>query len=428
MMFRRIGSPTSENAPSPRTFSARVRWILAAALLARIAVLVYAQREPQRFDFPDSHRYAAVAKNIAEGRGPIESPAQRTGTDPLFPLFLAPAWWIPNASVQTIFVWSRLLNLLFGLGLVAAVTAMTADCFGPRAATVAGLIAAFDPILLFFHGLPLTEIVYSSFLWMAILMLTSKQRARRLRTAATAGILLGLSVLARSSGLPIALAALVVITAVKLRHATGSPLQSAAIAATVLALALLPEAMRHHRLIGAWSPLRTGSGATLLESFGPWADGGPGMEKVAWPAVPPDANEAQRDRIYREAALAWARDHPRESMDLALRKLARTWSVTMNAPGYGGTIYRIIGWCTVAPVYLLALAALLRHGRRRCGILLILLTPALCVTLMHMVYVGSVRYRVPVMPGVFILAGAAVAPRDPDSSREPERLAERTHG
>ena len=47
-----------------------------------------------------------------------------------------------------------------------------------------------------------------------------------------------------------------------------------------------------------------------------------------------------------------------------------------------------------------------RHVVWTCGVLLL---PVLLTTLLHMLFVGSVRYRVPVMPMVMVLSAAGVA-------------------
>ena len=52
--------------------------------------------------------------------------------------------------------------------------------------------------------------------------------------------------------------------------------------------------LRNHQQFGRWTPVRSSAGASLLEAWGPWADGGPGMEKIDWPPVPPTADEFVR--------------------------------------------------------------------------------------------------------------------------------------
>lgn len=389
--------------------------MFSVALAARVGMLLFTFAQPQRFDYPDSQRYALVARNIAAGLGPIESPTNRTGTDPLYPLLMSPAFALLTDDTSVAFVWTRLLNIGFGLLGLAALLGLARRVAGDAAALAAGAIYSIDPILLFFHGLVLTEIPFIGLLWPAMYFLWRARETGRLRFAAAAGALLGLGALTRSSALPLAVVLPAVIALFRTgREVAGDAGRAARWLPTLIAwMALLavlsPAIVRNHRLLGTFVPVRTGGGATLLESLGPWADGGPGMEKVAWPPVPPDANEAQRDRIHRDAALDWAAAHPRDALRLAWVKLRRTWSITLHAPGYTGRLYDVIGWTTVAPVFVAAAVGAWRL-RRRAGVLAFLLTPALLIALMHLLFVGSVRYRVPAMPGLFILAGVAVAP------------------
>jgi hypothetical protein len=64
------------------------------------------------------------------------------------------------------------------------------------------------------------------------------------------------------------------------------------------------------------------------------------------------------------------------------------------------------GW--MAMVLSTALVGFLRSKRR--SRLVPLLIPAAYFTLLHMVYVGSVRYRVPAMPPIYVLSALALAP------------------
>jgi len=166
--------------------------------------------------------------------------------------------------------------------------------------------------------------------------------------------------------------------------------------------------VRNYGLFGRLVPVRTDSGAGLMEGLGPWADGGPGLDRIAYPPFPAPADECIRDQICRRAAIDWARAHPAETIRLAWVKLRRTWSVTISAPGYSSARYALVAWLTVAPEFILAALGAWRL-RRRPAALLLLLAVALYFTAVHMVFVGSVRYRIPAMPFLFVLAGAGVA-------------------
>ncbi len=183
---------------------------------------------------------------------------------------------------------------------------------------------------------------------------------------------------------------------------------------------LVPVAYRNYRIVDAFVPVRTGSGATLLEGNGPWANGGPGMEKVHWPKYPADANEDVKDRINRDAALGYIRQDPGRFLKLAASKFVRTWNVQMNLSDYQRPVYDLLAMLSTIPVYLLLAIGWWRH-RRQVSRWYLLLAPAIYFSLLHMVFVGSVRYRFPAMPALMVLAGAAfvTARQDEDETAEP---------
>jgi len=378
---------------------------LAIAAVARVALCAYAWQHPARFDYPDSRRYVAVALNIAAGRGPMESDAIRCGTDPGYPYLLAVAPLLGATSFDAVMNWGRIVNSVLGLAAIAATMTLARRAAGEVGSIATGLIMALDPIFLFFHALVLTEIAYACLLLWGSEWLLRAIDSRSIGYAALCGATLGAGTLIRSGGLLLPLLLVPVLVHLRPRRAAWATSAAMCIAYAVM---LTPAAIRNYRLLGAVVPVRTGLGATLLDSFGPWADGGTGMQRIAWPECPPNATEYERERIYRRAALDWIRENPLKSVQLAGAKLLRTWSITLHAPGYQGGIFDVIGWLTVAPVFALAaVGAWLLRSRR--VLLYTLLAPAILTSILHCVFVGSVRYRIPAMPGLFVLAGTAIA-------------------
>jgi len=387
-------------------FARGLLYIVAAGLIVRVLFLaLYVARSPDAFDFPDTDRYLTVADNIAAGRGPIESPSVCCGCDPGYPMLLG-LGRLGGLDGEWALLWfGRIINVIAGVAGIWLVGDMGRRIFSSRAGLIAAGIFAIDPILLFFHGLVLTETVFIALLLGAYACLVRLDR-QPIAWAAGAGLFLGLGILTRSSAVFLPL----VLAPIGAWCAAGSVRRRALACAAILlvtALVILPNIARHHRHLGHVVLTRTGSGASLLEALGPWADGGPGMEKIDYPAVADGTGEYERDRIYRQAAIQWARAHPVEALRLAWAKLKRTWSVTINAGGYDSRWHRAAAWLTVAPVFLFAAAGailLLRKGPR---VAILLLAPAAYFTLIHMVFVGSVRYRLPAMPMLFLLAAFA---------------------
>ncbi len=385
----------------PATWRKWLSRILLLAIICRAAILLYAEQAPERFNFPDSHRYVQVARNIAAGLGPIDSTDVRAGTDPAYPAILALGVKLGCESDTAIFRFARIVNAVLSVLSVALLALLGRRLVGDLAGLMAAAILAVDPILLYFNALVLTETLYILTLLVALTAIASR---RGLPGMVLAGAAFGLGAMTRSTSflLPFALVPIVWRFLPGGRRAGG-----VAILLAAFLVVLTPNIIRNAQLFGRFVPVRTGGGAGLMEALGPWADGAPGMDRIEYPPTPDDANESDRDAVYRRAAWRWVQENPGRTARLALTKLARTWSPMMSAPGHSSAAYQAVAILTVAPIYLLAITGIFIM-RRRVFVLTLLLAPAAYFTLVHMILVGSVRYRVPVMPLLFLLAGVAI--------------------
>jgi 4-amino-4-deoxy-L-arabinose transferase-like glycosyltransferase len=388
-------------------------YIILLSLFLRGAVAVYSETHPAEFDLPDSHRYVRVARNIASGNGPIDQNTQfgefRTeyaGTDPLYPTLVAGGILTGATTDAAIMRWARVINALLSLLSIGLLAELARRLFDEKTALISALIFAVDPILLYFNGLILTESTYIFFLLLTAYFLVRFVCGPGMLWIVASGIAAGMGTLTRSTNLllPIVL----IISSVLLLRSSSTRwrrlmLGAAPVFLLSYGLTLLPEALRKHRVLGQFVVTRTGSGASLLEGLGPWADGGPGMDRIQYPPVSAQAGEIERDEIFRRTALTWARSHPWETLRLALTKLSRTWALSVNAPDYQGDFYRIASLASTIPVFALAIMGLCRLRNRR-ELAALLLLPAAYFSLIHMIFVGSIRYRLPAMPFLFVLA------------------------
>lgn len=400
-------------SPPASRFKRHVSIIMLMALAARVVVYLYAWQNFARFDFPDSQRYVAVARNILAGHGPIDSPDVLAGTDPVYPCLIALGGWLGISSDHGLLLWARAIASLAGWLIVPAVALLARRLTGDRTAVLAAAWAAIDPIFLFFGATALTDLPFTTLLAWACVALLKGVRECSIVHMFVAGALFAIGTLTRSTALflPLAFVPFIFlrIKRQELIHGRGAARQGILVAVLFLTYVamLTPLIWRQHRVLGEWRlPTRTGGGASLLEALGPWADGGPGMNRIAYPSVEAGANELERDRVYRQQAIKWAGENPGRVLELAWVKMRRTWSISINATDYQSPLYAAIAWLTVAPIFALAIAGTW-IDRRRLDCLLLLLAPAAYFTLVHMVFVGSIRYRVPAMPFLFILAAIA---------------------
>jgi hypothetical protein len=179
--------------------------------------------------------------------------------------------------------------------------------------------------------------------------------------------------------------------------------------ATVFAL-LTPWLTRNYRHFHT-GPLRltTLEGISLYEAVYPDADGGPKQDILLLPPEMQNLDEAQRNDEWSRRAWQYVRSDPLRIAKLALIKIGRTWSPWLNASEFriGPILWALTLWYS----FLFA-AGLTELARRwspdRAPIWLLLLIPVVYFTAVHALFLGSVRYRVPLTPLVCLFAAAGI--------------------
>jgi hypothetical protein len=162
-------------------------------------------------------------------------------------------------------------------------------------------------------------------------------------------------------------------------------------------------------------------GESLYDGWNPQASGGSDMRFVEEFRQQLRAEDAQRgatseeltsfesrlDRRMRDAALTWAWTQPRRVAELAVVKLLRIWNVWPNEPGLRSPLVRAAVLCGYAPVLVFSAIGVWNFASRGWPYLLCCL-PAVYLTALHMIFVGSLRYRQPaLLPLIVLAAGAA---------------------
>ncbi len=372
---------------------------LAVALALRVARAVTAGDAQ---GFSDSDSYITIADNLLAGRGFVWGD-QLAGRPPLYPLMIA-------ATRITLF--GRHFLLLY---LVQAVLGTLTVYFfwlsagrliGRGAGALTALLLAAYPFHVYYVGTVLSETLFI-FLVSAVFMLLVKTiEDGRLGWAAGCGIISGAAHLTRPSVL-----GLVVIFAAMAAWRLRPPTRGISAAALLLGaafLAALPWGLRNRAVTGHFLISTTGVGASLYDGLGPQADGSSDMSFLNEMNELEEMDEFERDRYLRDKAIETGASSPLRAGRLAVVKAWRFWTPVPNDPSFRTPLYVVVSLLAVAPVYLLALAGLAGRVVKLERLLTIAAAP-LYFTLLHMVFVGSTRYRAPVMPFVMMIAAAWVA-------------------
>jgi hypothetical protein len=208
----------------------------------------------------------------------------------------------------------------------------------------------------------------------------------------------------------------------------GRATRRVAICVAVMALCMVPWGLRNRAAIGAWAWLSTNGGVTLYDGQGPQADGSSNQAFMTELPALAGLNEVERDRELRRLAIEQMRSDPSRVLSLAWTKFLRTWSLLPNVPQYRTGATGVVSAVCTAFVLLLAIVGLLRalhaesgsgeedsdqnHERQRVAprrrLHALLWLPVVYFTLVHCIFVGSLRYRVPLMPFLEIAAATAL--------------------
>lgn len=176
-------------------------------------------------------------------------------------------------------------------------------------------------------------------------------------------------------------------------------------------LFLLPWGIRNYSLTGRYIVTSLQMGASLYDGLNPSATGASDMSfvddfRIAEqndPSSPQDEHfEVRLDRRLKDAALQWANDNKLTVLTLGFKKLYSLWAPVPREATFRQPLLKYLLLTYYLPIFLLGIAGLL-HSLicRRDEIFFAI--PALYVTLLHTIFVASIRYRVPVFFGIVIL-------------------------
>lgn len=405
---------------SRRTYD--LGWVLfGLALALRVGWILYrGTMGGGGLEFPDERVHWELARNLVETGTMVTDDGRYAARMPVYPLFLA-----LFASLDQVGIFmARLAQAVLGAGTVLLVYRLGLRALNERVGFVGGLIAALDPFGVFFANALLTEVLFTFF---AVALTGCAWRFLLYHRPFSS--LLGLALFGAAAIMTRPSAALwipllwllLLIRTPDRRRATLQLL----LCPVVLVLLLLPWGLRNRAVLGDYAWLSANGGLTLFDAQGPQADGS--SDQAFLDAMPElaEMNEVQRDHVLQRAAFAQMRADPWRVVRLAGVKFARLWNPVPNNPEYQGGAAAVACATYTMVVLFLALAGLLRAAFTRTRpyqltfwrvtpgvrtLHVLLWTPVVYFTLLHMVYIGSVRYRVPLMPFLALAAATAVVP------------------
>lgn len=393
----------------------------------------------------DRDAYLAIGRNLADGHGFGSSPEATPSAfrPPLYPCLIGLGIRIFRIETETgLKVWVALLNLACGLATVWLAVQLALRWFGPRAAFLTGVWVCCDPLLIHNTALPMTETLFT-FLFVALIgrlelpSATDRPPPTRRRQLAQ-GILFGLCALCRPTvwifgGLWGACAL------IQWRRRTGwsATLRRAVLPAVTAIAVVAPWVVRNAVAFGAWIPMTTHGGYTLLLANNPvfdrevvsqsWRNVWSEESLLAWQddlelqmqaAGIARGDELARDRWMAEQAREFIRTHPAAFVRGCAARTLRFWNIvplrTGDAPLPRAIVLGL--WAYYATLFgaiVFGVAARRVSIRSWAPIAVALVS----FSAVHAVYWSNLRMRAPLEPVLAVVAAASVTSRRGENSR-----------
>lgn len=376
--------------------------ILIAALLLRAGwVLACWSPSGPVLSFDDERLHWQLAANLFEHGTLVTDDGRRAARMPLYPLYLALFAPFGDWGILA----ARLGQAVLGAAGVGVAWWWGSRFAGRNGALLAATLVCVDPFGIFFCNLLLTEALFTPValaLSAACWRLATWQDPRRIpaRLGIAISALSAAAVLTRPESLLwIVALAITVFLCAKRRAAAVRHLATAAV---VTLAALAAWGLRNQAVLGSFVWLSTNGGVTLYDGHRPGADGGSDQSLLKHLPELRKMNEVQRDAYLARAATQRIASDPVKALRLAGWKLMRTWNPIPNYVEYRG------GWAAwVSALYTLTVLGLGLAGTLRPADRCALLTawlPVILFTALSCLFVGSLRYRVPLMPFVCVAA------------------------
>ncbi|MEW4488839.1 glycosyltransferase family 39 protein [Thalassoglobus sp. JC818] len=382
------------------------RWLIAilfVALVFRVGgVVVLQQRldaKGQQFLIAgDAEGYWQLGQKIVEGEDyAIHTPPRYVHRMPGFPVLLA--------AIMAVFG-QHFLPVRIVLAVIATLACLLVYWLGKRIGTertglIAAAIAAVSPTFVGFSGLILSETTFSVALLLAslacerlgrLISSPSASLSAVLQQAIWAGIAFGIGVYLKPSWIlaaPLLAGAMIVLLRPSVRT-----IASAAIVVLAMVVSLLPWAIRNELVSGHFTLTTFWMGPSLYDGVQPGANGESDMRFFDDDGLAGEMTEYEVDQEYRKRSRELIFADPLRVAHLSWLKLVRYWNLWPNADQFQSWPLKALLSFFYLPVFTLSLYGAWVH-RGQYWSMVICLGPVLYFMLIHLVFVSSLRYRLP---------------------------------
>ncbi len=302
-----------------------------------------------------------------------------------------------------------------------------------RAGQWAGLLVACTPVYVGFSVTVLTECLFAAailwnlwacFHWINSLKTPDSDHAESGNTespapvprstllhslgwAMLAGLLTGVAVYFRPSWLLFPLCLIPSLCCLRRQIYSRTVLGGVVLAASLF-LSLLPWGLRNQQVTGHFVLTTLWMGPSLYDGLRPGANGDSDMRFFDEERVLDRMSEYEMNDHYKQRAIEFAKTNPAETLRLMVLKFWRFWKPWPNADQFQNPVLQL----AVALFFVNLVFWSIRGGyaiRYSPEFVFLCTLPIVYFTALHLLFVSSLRYRLPVEYPLTILAGIGIA-------------------
>ena len=173
-------------------------------------------------------------------------------------------------------------------------------------------------------------------------------------------------------------------------------------------LFLSPWWIRNYSIFNSFIPFTTSSGMNFYLGNNPYnKDGGCDWSKdVSLDIVNPIfkiKDELERNAVFKQKAIIFIQENPQRFLELAWLKFKRFYNIVPNADTFNQGYYKYISIFSYGLILLLAIISIFIHTKfwQKLSAIYILV---IYFTLIHVIFIASLRYRLPIETFFILLA------------------------
>ena len=353
--------------------------------------------------FGDAAQYILIAKNIASGNGFNMLPDSNllANRAPLFPFILAGVFKFFGQGY-----WPTRIFQVCISSLVPVITYLIGkEIAHERVGRVSAYISIFYPFYVFYSGYVLTETLFVFLSCLSLLYLIRFIKTGSYQDSLLAGIFLGLSALTRPIALGFGLFFVMCYFFVSRCRLKGS----AVILATMF-LVILPWTIRNYIVFEKFVPITTEAGRVFYSGNNPMNKTGGCIRHVDFiePKETGSMGEVEASKYMFKKGLEFIRHNPVTFLKMSVKKVGRLWRVFPYwTSGFTNIKYKLISifsYGLILPFFLIGIFLSIRNWK--------LVLPLYCLivytSIFCMVFYGTMRFRLPLMPAVIVLGSIGI--------------------